>query len=299
MFINNVSANGNNTEGIGSVLSFKLISYAMSTCYGLKFVDNKFQNIIGAEFIDLSNDEYIAKINEYFSFNYKNTKKPESIAFDIFFDYSNKKLMSKNKLFFLTNKRKFLEERFTSNIKKIQKKNILTELSNDIPIDPSEKYFKEGLNITIHLRTALPEIDIRFEPSREYFYGSYYQLDTLNNFIHQLEHSDNLNKLNFHIITAKKNKMLEKVYCMFDKNSISIHEDLDVFDSFSLLVHSDIMLGTTSNLSYTAHLLRDKTNIFPKNTSFGGKSLYKNVIRLDQYGFIEKLNLNTNFRDLI
>ena len=37
--------------------------------------------------------------------------------------------MSKNKLFFLTNKRKFLEERFTSNIKKIQKKNILAELS--------------------------------------------------------------------------------------------------------------------------------------------------------------------------
>jgi hypothetical protein len=27
--------------------------------------------------------------------------------------------------------------------------------------------------------------------------------------------------------------------------------------------------------------------------------LYKNVIRLDQYGFIEKLNLDTNFRDLI
>ena len=33
MFINNVSGDANNTEGIGSIYSFKLISYALSQIY--------------------------------------------------------------------------------------------------------------------------------------------------------------------------------------------------------------------------------------------------------------------------
>ena len=40
MFINNVTADGNYIEGLGSVLSPKLMSYGISRALGLNFIDN-------------------------------------------------------------------------------------------------------------------------------------------------------------------------------------------------------------------------------------------------------------------
>ena len=72
MFINNVSSDGNHVDGLGSVFSFKLISYALSQIYRLKFVNNPLKNILGAEFLQISNSEYDSKLNEYFDLPYKN-----------------------------------------------------------------------------------------------------------------------------------------------------------------------------------------------------------------------------------
>ncbi len=65
MFINNVSSDGNHVDGLGSVFSFKLISYALSQIYRLKFINNPLKNILGAEFLQISNSEYDSKLNEY------------------------------------------------------------------------------------------------------------------------------------------------------------------------------------------------------------------------------------------
>ena len=87
MFINNVSADGNLVDGLGSVFSFKLISYALSQTYNLKFINNPLKNIIGGEFLNLSNSEYDTRLNDYLDLPYKNLGKNSNEAFDIFFNH--------------------------------------------------------------------------------------------------------------------------------------------------------------------------------------------------------------------
>ena len=68
--MNNVSADGNKVDGFGSVFSFKLISYALSQVYKMGYVDNKLKNIVGGEFLNLSQEDYDKKLNDYLNFAY-------------------------------------------------------------------------------------------------------------------------------------------------------------------------------------------------------------------------------------
>ncbi len=292
MFINNVTGDANNTEGIGSIYSFKLMSYALSQVYNIGFVDNKLKNIVGNDYVNMSSNEYDEAVNSYLDLDFKDIKNTKAKPFDIIFDYSNKpKLQNFPKRLAQIKKDLFISS-FGRNINKILKKNILIDLSNNIQKENNDKYFKEGLNIVMHIRAPLPDIDIKFEPDRNYFYGSYKDIDLFNNFIRQVEHSEKEQKLNFHILTIGKNAAFNKISPLNDKNEIFIHENLNIFDSFSMMIHNDAFVGGFSNLSYIAHLLSNKKTIFPKNCSFGNKPLYPDAIRLDENGMLERLNSN-------
>ena len=292
MFINNISGDANNTEGIGSIYSFKLISYALSQIYKIGFVDNEMTNIVGGNYMDMSNNEYDKAVNDYFDLKYKNLKQKKKDPFDIIFDYSDKPKLN----WFENNtsriKKDLIINSFNRNIGKIMSRNILSELGQNIPSNSNSNYFKDGLNIVIHLRAPLKDIDIKFEPDRSYFYGSYRDIDLLNNFIRQIEHSEKHQKLNFHILTIGENNSLKKISTLNKENNVIIHNDLDVFDSFTMMIHNDAFVGGFSNLSYLAHLLSNKRTIFPQSCSFGHKPLYPNIIRLDKNGMIERLNSN-------
>jgi len=292
MFINNVSGDANNTEGIGSIYSFKLISYALSQIYKIGFVDNEMKNIVGGNYMGMSTNDYDEAVNDYFDLKYKNLKQKEENPFDIIFDYSDKPELKGFKKNISRLKKDIIINSFNRNIGKIMSKKILSELGQDISANSNSKYFKDGLNIVIHLRAPLKDIDIKFEPDRSYFYGSYRDIDLLNNFIRQIEHSEKNQKLNFHILTIGENNSLKKISSLNKENNVIIHNDLNVFDSFSMMIHNDAFVGGFSNLSYAAHLLSNKRTIFPQNCSFGYKPLYPNIIRLDKNGMLEKLNSN-------
>ena len=292
MFINNVSGDANNTEGIGSIYSFKLISYALSQIYKIGFVNNEMKNIVGGNYMGMSKKDYDKAVNDYFDLKYKNLKQKKENPFDIIFDYSDKPELSRFEKNFSKLKKDIIINSFNRNIGKIMSKKILSELGQDISANSNSKYFKEGLNIVIHLRAPLKDIDIKFEPDRSYFYGSYRDIDLLNNFIRQIEHSEKNQKLNFHILTIGENNSLKKISSLNKENNVIIHNDLNVFDSFSMMIHNDAFVGGFSNLSYAAHLLSNKRTIFPQNCSFGYKPLYPNIIRLDKNGMLEKLNSN-------
>ena len=89
MFINNVTADGNYIEGLGSVLSPKLMSYGISRALGLNFIDNEFRNLyLGNSLADnITNQEYDEILNNFLNFDFKNTGKDNKKPFDIFFDY--------------------------------------------------------------------------------------------------------------------------------------------------------------------------------------------------------------------
>ena len=89
---------------------------------------------------------------------------------------------------------------------------------------------------------------------------------------------------------ADLNDSLKKISSLNKENNVVIHNNLNVFDSFSMMIHNDAFVGGFSNLSYIAHLLSNKRTIFPQNCSFGYKPLYPNIIRLDKNGMLEKLN---------
>ena len=291
MFINNVSGDANNTEGIGSIYSFKLISYALSQIYKTGFVNNEMINIVGGNYIGMSTRDYDKAVNDYFDLNYKNLKQKKETPFDIIFDYSDKPKLNGFEKNISRIKKDIIINSFNRNIGKIMSKKILIELGQGISANSNSKYFKDGLNIVIHLRAPLKDIDIKFEPDRSYFYGSYKDIDLLNNFIRQIEHSEKNQKLNFHILTIGENNSLNKISSLNKENNVIIHNNLNIFDSFSMMVHNDAFVGGFSNLSYVAHLLNKRT-IFPQNCLFGYKPLYPNIIRLDKNGMLEKLNSN-------
>lgn len=299
MFINNVSADGNKSEGLGSTFSYKLMSYALSQVYKIGYVDNKLENIIGGDFLNLSQKEYDDRLTEYLNFDYKNTIKSEKQPFDIFFDYAYKSALSNYQEKVHNKKRNIFFNEFQRNIERIRNKEILTSLSKFVPSESNNKYFEDGLNIVIHLRAPLPDIDITFEPSRKYFYGSHQDIDRVNNLINQIEHSEKKIKLNFHILALGNKIQFEKISTMYDRNNLLIHSDLDIFNSFSMMVHNDAFIGTQSGLSYIAHLLNKKKCFFPFGHSFGRKPFYSDTLILNELGFIENLNYKKTIYDLV
>lgn len=298
MFINNVTGDANFTEGFGSIFSFKIISYALSQIYNIKFVDNPLKNVVGNEFMKTSNEEYDELLNNFFKLNFKDVSDSTAEPFDIIFNYTNKPKLSNFQNTINNMKLDFIYKSFARNLDTIYKKNIISDLSDSIPDKSNQKYYKEGLNIVIHLRAPLREIDIRFESSRNYFYGSYKDIDKLNNFIRQIEHSEKNNKLNFHILTLGTYN-LDKVTTIFPENKIFIHNNLDIFESFSMMVHNDGFVAGQSNLSYIAHLLSKKRTIFHQNLSFGSKAVYHNVLMLNNEGMLDKLSSSSSFVDII
>ncbi len=299
MFINNVSADGNKVDGFGSVFSFKLMSYALSQVYRIGYVDNKLKNIVGGEFLNLSQEDYDKKLNDYLNFEYTNSINSEKEPFDIFFGHPYKPPLSLYQSKIYNFKRNIFFSEFQRNIERINRKEILTSLARFVPSESNNEFYKDGLNIVIHLRAPLPDIDLFFESNRRYFYGSYKDTDRVNNIIRQLEHAENNVKLNFHIIGLGERKLFEEISPMYERNDLFIHSELDVFKSFSMMVHNDIFIGTQSGLSYIAHLLNKNISIFPLNHSFGQKPFYPDTLILNENGLIDSLNYTKRLFDIV
>lgn len=290
MFFNNVSADGFDTEGLGSVLSFKLMSYGISRSLNIDYIDNKFENIAGYTYENLDIVDYSEKLHNHLNFNFKNTKETEAEPFDIFFDYPNKEPISTSNKFSMLKKRDLFFWLFSQNIKKIQEKEYILSLQKDLKFKNKELYFKNDLNIAIHLRAPRQDIDVRFEGSRNLFYGSYQDVDRINNTIRQIEHSENDKKLNFHIVSTGDKKLFDQFDTLFDRNEIHLHIERNVFDSFDILTHSDLLIVCGSGLSYSAHLLNKNTSLIPINTNIGKRVFYNNSVALDEKGLIGRLN---------
>ena len=290
MFINNVSADGFGSEGLGSVMSFKLMSYGLSRALNLKYVDNQLSNIVGNTYENLEIDEYAYKLNSQFKFNYKNTIESEVIPFDMFFNYPTKSKQGRLQFKISQSKKDLFFWLLKKNIKKIENKNYIKDILKEREFINRDIYFKEGKNIVIHLRTPRQDIDKRFENSRNLFYGSYSDVDNINNTIRQIEHSEKVNKLNFHIVSTGDEKLFNNIDTMFDRNNIYLHLNVNIFDSFEMMLYADILRICGSGLSYSAHLLNNNKVLAPANTNLGKRPLYGNIISLDEKGLIGRLN---------
>ena len=290
MFINNVSGDGFDHEGLGSVLSFKLMSYGLSRALNLKFFDNPLENIIGYTYEELNIESYAEKINNLFSFNYVNKQQASKNSFDIFFDYPTKKNLSLPNKNLMEAKRNLFYWLFSQNIKKIDSEGYIKKLLSGREFINKELYFKDGKNIVIHLRSPRQDLDVRFEGSRNLFYGSFQDIDRINNTIRQIEHSEKEYKLNFHVVSTGNQKLFKNIDTMYDRNEIYLHLETNIFDSLDMLLYSDILVVCGSGLSYSAHLLNNNKTLVPANINKGKRTFYKSSIDLDEKGLIGRLN---------
>lgn len=290
MFLNNLSADGGETEGLGSVLAFKLMSYGISRSLNMNFVDNEFINIVGHTYENLKLNEFNKFLNKNFKFDYKNCSTSNKNSFDIFFDYPGRKNLSSYERYINIKKRDLFFWLFNQNIKKIRKNNYLTDLLDIKKFTNKDTIFKNDVNIAIHLRSPLQDIDVRFEGARNVFYGSYSDIDKVNNLINQLEHSENNKILNFHIVSTGSEDRFEKFKNLYDRNKIYLHLNKNIFDSFNILCHADLLVLSGSGLSYCAHLLNVNRSLIPEQAHAGKRSHYDDSIFLDANGFLPKLN---------
>ena len=295
MFINNVSANGNYIEGLGSVLSPKLISYGISRSLGLKYIDNNFENLyLGYSSSDkVSNNEYDENLNTFLNFDFINKVETTKKPFDMFFDYPHpdKPAVRGIDKYLMKKKRNIFFQSFNYLINKIYNEKFITDLNKDIDDSFKTRLYKDGVNIVIHLR-APSDADVTFAASRNFFYGSFEDSDKVNNIISQIEHSEKSKKLNFHIISTGQKKNFKYIDTLFEKNEILLHLDLNIIDTFSMMVHNDLFIASQSGLSYAAHLLNEKPTLFPNNFDMGSKKVYNNSLFLDSKGLLYRLDLN-------
>mgnify|MGYP001380311679 FL=1 len=295
MFLNNVTSDGNYIEGLGSVLSPKLMSYGISRSLNLKYINNDFRNLyLGHSASDnMSNEEYDERLNNYLNFDYINTGTDKKDPFDIFFDYPhpNKEKVKGINKFINTKKRDIFFQTFKYFINKIYKEKYITDLKTNIDDEFKTRLFKEGVNIVIHLR-APSDADVTFAASRNFFYGSFEDSDKVNNIISQIEHSEKSRKLNFHILSTGQKKNFQYLDTLFEKNEILLHLNLNILDTFSMMVHNDLFIASQSGLSYAAHLLNEKPTLFPNDFNMGNKKVYNNSLFLDSKGLLYRLDLN-------
>jgi hypothetical protein len=295
MFINNVSANGNYIEGLGSVLSPKLISYGISRSLGLKYIDNKFENLyLGYSSSDkVSNNEYDKNLNNFLNLDFANKVETTKKPFDIFFDYPHpdKQRVRGIDKYLMTKKRNTFFQLYKYFLNKIYNEKFITDLNKDIDDSFKTRLYKDGLNIVIHLR-APSDADVTFAASRNFFYGSFEDSDKVNNIIRQIEHSEKSRKLNFHIVSTGDTKNFKYLDTLFKKNEIILHLNLNIIDTFSMMVHNDLFIASQSGLSYAAHLLNEKPTLFPNNFDMGSKRVYENSLFLDSKGLLYRLDLS-------
>ena len=220
MFINNVTADGNYIEGLGSVLSFKLMSYGISRSLSLNFIDNELRNLyLGNSLADnITNQEYDEMLNNFLNFDFINSEKDNKKPFDVFFDYPHpgKVKVSGIDKFLNIKKRDLFFWLFQYFINKIYNEKYITDLKSNIDDSFKTKLYKDGRNIVLHLR-APSDADVTFAASRNFFYGSFEDSDKINNIISQLEHSEKSKKLNFHILSTGSKKTLNTLILYMKK----------------------------------------------------------------------------------
>lgn len=283
VFFQKIESNGYDHEGIGSVFNYQLMGYGISKSFGLKYYFDKFENIGGWQMNNENKSFWDEKFNNFFNFN-QNTQPYENSRnkYKVFSDYRTQGLFILIKL-----KRKILFKIFQFQLKKIESKNILKQLSENISYSGPNYLDKDFTNVSIHIR-SIQKFDQVFDSHRGFFYGLNSQVDYYNLVIRQIEHRFQEEKFKFHIFSTGEIKNFENINNTLEQNKTIIHLDDDPLIPIYHFINSEIFLMSNSEMSHICHFLNKGINLVPSNVEY--RNYYSKSVKVSSQGFIENLN---------
>lgn len=266
---------GFGTEGIGSMLQYHLLLNFLCDFLEIEFTYPGSKNFSHHSYTGYSENQYLNSVDEFFNFPcLKNEWYEVNDVFhmndDLFGFIQSNKETDRNILINLSNCHRQLASICHNNVSNIFTNERVDKIRNNL-FFTGEKYFSEGINISLHIRTPNPN-DIPEEivsPSRE-LYILERDFPRYKNLILYLKERYKKTKATLHIhsqgFTTNFEEFLELIS---DNFFIKLHiDDHPVSDIFHM-ANSDLFVMSNSSFSWLASLLNSNLKIVRNNFTNG------------------------------
>lgn len=247
---------GNNAEGIGSILQSQLHLYAFCRMSNFEPLLLKLQNISHYQYIGETSDGYDQKINNFLSFLSETSKDGQYVDAD----WLIKKWGEQNN----GEKKVFIQELFE-------------KLNYDGP-----NYFNETKKtLSVHIR-SLNKQDVCFNTNREYF-----NKDKEQYFMNLIQHiKEKHGDVDIHIFSQGQEETFKK---FVEEFNCSLHIDDDVITTLYHLITSNFLITSNSSMSWVAHLFGQNNEVYSRENFF--HSWYPGTFLTGPEGNIKKIKL--------
>jgi hypothetical protein len=256
---------GNNSEGLGSILQRVMHLYAFGKILNVNIEIPAFKNLTHFQHENKTKDLFHKEINHFLPF--KNVEFQSKKSFYISVNFL---LLFFGELFLVKKKKHFL---------KLAKK---INYNSKLYFSPTKK------NIAIHIRN-LNRLDTDFGERREVLNKErhYFYVNLLNSLVKNHNHYD------IHVFSQGDIKEFQ----FLDSFQIQFHLNVPLIETFYHLMISEILVTANSSLSWTAHLFGLNQKVYSRASFF--HSWYLDTILISKTGFpkgrlISYFNLQLN-----
>ena len=244
--------NGDNEEGLGSILQSQLHLYAYCRIMNYEPCLSKLTNISHYQYIGETSENYDKKINDFFSFFSSEDQDGE---------YINPNWLIRD-----------WGEKYNK-----EKKYFIQELYQKLNYTGPNYFNTNKKTVSIHIRSKNNE-DVCNDKNREYF-NTQKEKYFINLIGHLKEkYGDNLD---IHIFSQGNEESFKK---FVDEFNCILHINDDILTTMYHLINSNILLTSNSSLSWCSHLFGKNECVYSRNNFF--HSWYSETILVDVHGNI-------------
>lgn len=266
---------GFGTEGIGSMIQYHLLLNFFSDFIEIDFTYPGSTNFSHYSYTDYTKEEYYQSIDKFFNFPnveqiWEEVHTVSEINDELFLLIEKNKYNDKKILINLYNCHHQLANICCQKLSDIFTEERVNRIKNNLCFD-SNKYFNDGINISLHIRTPNPN-DVPEEiisPSRELyvFEKDFYRYKNLIEF---LKKNTENNQATLHIhsqgFTTSFNEFLELKQDNFD---IQLHIDDHPVSDLYHMSNADLFVMSNSSFSWVSSLLNPNQKIARDNFTNG------------------------------
>lgn len=266
---------GFGTEGIGSMMQYHILLQFYADFLGVNFTYPGSINFAHHSYSGYSESEYMNLIDTFFNFpnlknNWNEVYNITDINNELYSLIQNNQNSEKNILINLSNCHRQLSNICSEKLTELFTEDRIDRIRNKLVFD-GKKYFADGINLCLHLRTSNPS-DVPSEivsPFREYYVRErdFYRYKNLIEF---LKKNTENQKTTLHIhsqgFTTSFEEFLEFKNDDFD---VQLHIDDHPVSDLYHMCNSDLLIMSNSSFSWISSLLNSNQKIVRDNFTNG------------------------------
>lgn len=284
------STDGWGEEGIGSVVQWNILLYALSKDLDVKFCADSFSNINHYQYNNISCEEWSNQFTQFFNFEKVNNPDLEINFYGNLLDLKNHiDNHDKSSIQVLNIPKQFIVNNCLNRLDEFSNKNLFSEIKNNLFFDDNTYFENTYLNICLHLRSTNPS-DIPPEFPAMETYGIWIGGNKIINLINQLKELYSKRNVKFYIHSqGEETNFLDLKEQTTEKFIVELKLNQTPASDLYHMSNADVLILAKSSYSWIAHLLNNNL-IFARNDFH--QPIKSDVIKLDlDYNF-DPLQLN-------